>query len=151
MSTKLILIAATRKFADGSLLDNTSSSDIAAAIIAPYCIKKMELVEFFSALAAAGAVVAEVAPLYQWKRFVDDLEYQLRNPDCQTGTGNYQILLMLVEMAQHLTTMTEPTLAAIQVVIDATARRLVDVVAAEVGEVAPETVTAANVDEALER
>lgn len=131
--------------------EQMSSADLAAAISAPYSLRKMELVEFFGAISQAGAVTDEVAEFYKVQRFVDDLEYQLRNPQGQANTGNYAAMGMLVSVAQSLTTLTAPTLGAISAVMAATTQRLVDVVAAELGEEAPETVTAGDVDEALGR
>lgn len=128
-----------------------SSADLVTAITAPYCLRRMELVEFFGLLTAAGAVVAEIAPLYQFDLFVSHLEYQLRHPEGQTGTGNYAAVGMFVTMAQNLTTMSTATLTAIQTVLAVSALRLVDVVAAELGEAAPETVSEAEVAEALGR
>lgn len=141
-----------------------SSADLAAAISAPYAIRRMELVEFFGSIAAAlaqitggsqaqaaGMVAAETARLYQAGRFLDDLEYQLRNLGGQTNAGNYAAVLYLVQTAQTLTTLSEAMLTAIQTVITASTLRLVDVVAAELGEPAPGEVSAGMVDEGLGR
>lgn len=147
---KIILNAATRRFPDKALLDSTSGAIIADAISAPWALKKMELVEFFQLLAEAGAVSEEIAPLYQWKRWIDDLEYQLRNPVGQAWSGNLQAIILIIEMAKYLVTMSPATLTAISTVLSNNTMSLVDFVANELGEVSPE-ITGNEIEEALER
>lgn len=131
--------------------EQMSSADLAAAVIAPYQMQRMELAVFFALLIENGAARSELASLYNHKRFVDDLEWQLRHPDGSIGTGNYAAIMMLVGLAEDLVQMSQATVDAIMAVVAGSTKRLVDVVAEEIGESPPAEVSEADIEAALGR
>lgn len=121
-----------------------TSADLATAIVQPAALTGMRLLTFFQQIIAAGGVQAELAPLYERGQFIVNLEENLTN-------GDLAGVQTLASLAADLVTMSETTTDAIDAVIAANSLRLVDVVAMELGETAPETVSEADVDEALGR
>ena len=128
------------KYATYRVPDHNSKTDaeLAAAIIAPAALNKMTLLEFFQQVIAAGGIQAEVAPAYTHSEFMADLKLNL-------ARGDLAALQVLVSLAENILTMTPVTTAAIQTVLTNNSLRLVDVVAAELGTTAPETITAQDV------
>jgi hypothetical protein len=123
---------------------NTTSADLVTAITQSVALQKTTLLSFFQQIIAAGGVQAELAPLYDRSRFIDDMANNLE-------VGDLAAVSTLVSLAQDIVTMTQPTVDAINTVITSSSLRLVDVVAAELGQVAPGSVTPADVDTALGR
>lgn len=142
----LILTAATRRFADKDLLDTTSSTDIAAAITAPAALAETRLTTAFQAAVAAGADLHELGKCYSQmnNEFVVSLRDALHD-------GDLTQVQVLIAIAAGQLAWSAATIAALNGVIAGRLLRLVDVVARERGEIAPETVSAAEVDEALGR
>lgn len=122
----------------------TSSADLATAVVQPAALSSMRLLSFFQQIVAAGGDQTELAPLYDRSQFIIHLEENLMN-------GDLAGVQTLASLAADLVTMDQATIDAIEAVIAANSLRLVDVVATELGETAPETVSEAEVDEALGR
>lgn len=122
----------------------TSSADLVAAIQQPTALRPMTLLDFFQRLLAAGAIKSEIAPLYDRSEFIRDLKDNLQS-------GDLAGVAALASLAEDIVTLSQTTIDAIASVLSTNSLRLVDVVAAELGETAPKTVTAADVDAALGR
>jgi hypothetical protein len=122
----------------------TSSTDLATAITEAYRLNPLSILEFFQAIIAAGGAQAELAPLYGYQKLIEHLERALAN-------GDLAAVQVCVGLAADLESLSQETTDAIEAVIAANSLRLVDIVAAEIGEDAPETVTTADVDAALGR
>lgn len=139
--SELIKLACWRA---GSDYASRTSEALAAALVAPCALRPLGMLAFFQEAVAAGADAGELGRLYQFGRFVEDVEAVL-------AAGDLAAMQALVVMAEGLGGLSAATMAAIGAVIEAHTLRLVDVVAAELGVAAPATVSAAEVDEALQR
>jgi hypothetical protein len=123
---------------------NQTSAALAAAITAPYRLKKLSLLQLIQQVQAAGGGDAqEFRAFWQYQEYVCRAEEAFAAGDL----ADVQALLLMCPIA-----FTAATQTALQTVIAANTLRLVDVVAAETGsDPAPTTVTAADVDAALKR
>lgn len=139
--SELIKLACWRA---GSDYASRTSEALAAALVAPCALRPLGLLGLFQAAVAGGADAAELGGLYRFDRFIDHTEAVL-------ASGDLAGVQALVAMAESLGGLSPATMKAIGAVIAAQTLRLVDVVAAELGVAAPATVSAAEVDEALQR
>lgn len=124
----------------------TSSADLATAISTASALQGTRLTEAFQAAVAAGASLSELGACYSQmnNEFVVNLRDALHD-------GDLTQVSVLVAIAADQLSWSQTTINALNGIIAARSLRLVDVVAAELGETAPETVTAADVDAALGR
>ena len=123
---------------------NVSSADLATAIVQNVALTKTTIMPFFQQIIANGGVQSELAPLYKYSEFMADLKLNLEK-------GDLTVVQTLVSLAEDLVTLTMPTTMAIATAITQNFLRLVDVVAEAAWQVAPISVTAADVDAALGR
>lgn len=135
MRNQIIAIACHRS---GPEWPSTSSADLSSAITEDRRLKSLSILEFFQAIIAAGGIQAELAPLYEYQKLIEHLERSLAN-------GDLPAVQVCVGLAGDLESLSQATTDAIDAVIAANSLSLVDVVAEELGEDAPETVTAADV------
>jgi hypothetical protein len=145
MSNQIIAIACYRT---GPEWPQASSADLATAITELHSLSPMTLTSAFQAAVANGGVVEEYGRVYSVmnNEFVVALKTGLHNGDL-LGVS----FLMQIAKTHSNLAFSQASKDAIDAVIAANSLRLVDVVAAEIGEDAPETVTAADVDAALGR
>lgn len=122
-----------------------SSEALAAAITAPSALAETRLTSAFQAAVAAGASLEDLGKCYSQmnNEFVVNLRDALHDGDL------VQVHVLVAIAAEQLSWSAE-TVAALNGVIAGRLLRQVDVVARELGEIAPETVDAAEVDAALE-
>jgi hypothetical protein len=119
-----------------------SSANLATAITAAHSLKPLSLLQLIQQVSAAGGDAREFRALWQYQEYVRRAEEDLR-------VGNLaavQTLLLVCPVE-----FSAKTQAALQGVIAANTLRLVDVVAAELGQAAPAKVTSADVNAALSR
>lgn len=124
----------------------TSSVDLVTAITSVTALEPTRLTDAFQAAVAAGASLGELGKCYSQmnNEFVVNLRDALHD-------GDLTQVSVLVTIAADQLSWSQTTIDALNGIIAARSLRLVDVVAAELGETAPETVTAADVDAALGR
>jgi hypothetical protein len=126
----------------------TTSADLATAIVQPAAIKSLRLTAAFQAAVAGGADLSELGAVYRVMtgEFITNLRDALHEGDLsQVQT------LVAIAGADSVLAWSQATKDALDAVISANRLRLIDVVAAEIGEDAPESVSAADVDAALGR
>jgi len=126
----------------GSNYAARTSDDLVAAILAPAALKELSLLQLFTMAVQAGAEAAEFRAIWQYQEYVRRVEEALARGDLAATRA----LLTVCPVP-----FSEKTLAALNTVIAANTLRLIDVVAAELGQNAPATVSAADVDAALGR
>lgn len=119
-----------------------NSTDLAAAVLAPTSLRVTSLLQLFTMAVQAGAEAAEFRAIWQYQEYVRRVDEALARGDLAAT----QALLATCPVA-----FSEKMLAALNTVIAANTLRLIDVVAAELGQNAPATVSAADVDAALGR
>lgn len=124
----------------------TPSAELAKLITAQRYIKRMTLIEFFAECVARGASTADLKQIYQFGQYKLDVQYILEQSGDYVDLASIQAMIALMPFD-----VASQTSVAIAATISAHTARLVDVVAAELGEVAPESVSVADVDEALGR
>ena len=117
-----------------------SSANLAAAITAAHSLKPLSLLQLIQQVQAAGGDAQEFRAIWQYQEYVRRTEEALAAGDLAA----VQALLLIcpVEFSAAMQ-------KALQQVIAANTLRLVDVVAAEMLQAAPVTVTAADVNAAL--
>jgi hypothetical protein len=117
-----------------------ASADLAAAITAAHSLKPLSLLQLIQQVQAAGGDAQEFRAIWQYQEYVRRTEEALAAGDLAA----VQALLLIcpVEFSAAMQ-------KALQQVIAANTLRLVDVVAAEMLQAAPVTVTAADVNAAL--
>jgi len=141
----MIFTAITRKY-PANEWRQTSSADLASAITAPAALRETRLTDAFQAAVAAGASLSELGKCYSQmnNEFVVNLRDALHD-------GDLIQVQVLVAIAADQLSWSQTTINALNGIIASRVMRLVDVVAAELGETAPDAVTAADVDAALGR
>jgi hypothetical protein len=118
-----------------------TAETLAAEISAPAALVKFaNLTSFFGALVAAGADAADLKAAWAFSQFIQRFEEAL-----QAGSlGAVQALVATIPFE-----LSAASAQALNDLIAANTLRLIDVVAAEQGEPAPESVSAADVTAAL--
>lgn len=114
---------------------------LAQAVLQPVALKSMDLMTLFAGAQTAGADVAEFRAVWQYSEFVQRVERALNDGNLTGAMG--LLAVCPVDFSGR-------TLQALQTVLAANTLRVVDVVASETGQAAPETVTALDVTLALE-
>ena len=127
----------------------TSSADLATAVAQPAALDPLTLTAAFGEAVAGGAVVAELAQMWKYSEFISTVRANLQEGDL-AGVQNMILSGGLMEEGGNAI-WSQTTVDALTAVVTTHTLRLVDVVAAELGETAPETVSEADVDEALGR
>lgn len=122
----------------------TPSAQLAQLITAPCALKPLTLLDLFTAATQHGASIVELSKIYDSDKLIEHAEGILLERDLAKATAILQIIALRCAWSKA-------TIDAMTAVIAANTLRLVDVVAAELGEVAPQSVSADDVDAALER
>lgn len=128
----------------GSNWPSETSSNLAAAVVQPVAFEPLTWFELRNESISNGGDRADLAQLYNTGGFFDLLRASLE-------AGDWAGIQDLKEDAGDVVTLSTPTKQAIVATLDAHKLRLIDVVAGELGEIAPETVSATQVDSALGR
>ena len=125
---------------------STSSAELAQLITAPRHVKRIALIEFFAECVARGASTADLKQIYKFGQYKLDVQFVLESSGEYADLATIQAMFALMPFD-----VSQATSDAIAATISAHSARLVDAVAAELGEPAPQNVTADDVDTALGR
>jgi hypothetical protein len=127
-----------------------ASEDLATAIVQPAATSPLTLTLAFQQAIAAGAVFSELAQMWKFSHFIEVLRAALHDGDL-AGVQNMIASGALMKDEAGSLIWSQATTDALNAVVANNSLRLIDVVAAELGEDAPESVSAADVDAALGR
>ena len=121
-------------------------AQLAIDIAQPVALRSLALTSAFKAAVANGASLAELGAVYR----VMNNEYIANLRDAlHAGDLAQTQILVAIASSDTVLNFSQATKDALQAVITANELRLVDVVATELDQPAPETVTAADVEAAM--
>lgn len=122
--------------------ENMTNAQLVTEITSYIAMTPTTLLGFFTELLANGAIQSELSPLYKNSSWMEDFRTNL-------DRGDLAAVQALVAIANDLQPMSPVTLSAITLVLNSKAIRLVDVIANELGQTAPEIITETDILNAL--